>query len=75
MDEKCVTSIVAVWERKREYTVLIGSCAKFAQSPAMPAHRLDTGNILPMEASLNDLIWSIRYRADENSANQPCGTA
>ena len=46
-----------MWERERENTVLVGSCAKFAQTLTMQAHLLDTGDKLLAEASPYDLVW------------------
>ena len=58
-------------ERERENIVLAGPYAKFAQTPVMQPHLLDTGNRLLAEASPYNLVWGIRYRADHVFARQP----
>lgn len=62
---------IAVWEREQENMVLVASCAKFAQTPAMRTNVLDTGDKLVAEASHFEFIWGIGYRASNLSARQP----
>ena len=69
-------SDLAVWERKRETIVLVGSYAKFGQNPTMQSHLLDTDDRLLGEDTPDDPIWGIGYWADHVSARQPplwCG--
>ena len=44
----------AVWEHERENIVLVGSYAKFTQTPGMRHPLLGTGDRLPAEASPYD---------------------
>ena len=67
---------IAAWERERENIKLVGSYAKFAQTPVVQPHLLDTGDRLLAETSPYDVILGIGYRADGISARHPslwCG--
>ena len=62
---------IAVWERERENIVRADSYAKFAQHPLILSHLLDTGDKRLAEASPDDFIRGIGYRAGNVSARQP----
>ena len=60
-----------VWEHERENMVVGGSYAKFAQTPAMRQHLLDTSDRLLAETNFYDTIWGIGYRGDHQNAQWP----
>lgn len=53
---------ITVWEREGENIVLVGSYAKFAQTPVIRYNLLGTGDILLAEVSSYDLLWGIGHK-------------
>ena len=60
-----------MWEHEQENIVLVGSYAKFAQTPAMRQYLLGTGDRLLAEASSYDTNWGLGYRADHKNVLHP----
>lgn len=60
-----------VWERWREPIVYQGNKLKFVQNPTLLGHLLDTAGTELVEASPDDCVWGIGWRASDPQAQDP----
>jgi len=61
----------SVWEQRREQIVYQGNKLKFVQNPALLSKLLETAGTDLVEASPDDCIWGIGWRAADPQAQDP----
>lgn len=60
-----------LWESQREAIVYQGNKLKFMQNPSLLKHLLETRGTDLVEASPDDCIWGIGWRASDPQAQDP----